>query len=360
MSDLSPNLALPLLLPAQAQKHVTHNEALALLDLLVQLRVQRFDARTPPEAPGDGEVHAVGAGATGAWAGQDGRLAAWMGGGWVFVAPREGWRAWDVAGAEVRVHADGAWRPLEALPPGTVERLGVNATSDAGNRLAVAAPATLLTHEGAGHQLKIDKAATGDTASLLFQTGFSGRAEMGTAGSDDWSIKVSADGGSWNDAIVVDKDSGHIAVGPGEPPLGIAALVTNGGVQMRLDYGATAVRGLRLEKDNGPGQSYLDWGFNTNTNDWVFGQFSVNGASNVPFRLGISSPGAPDIEIVPDVRVSFDLPARLPSYTTSTLPSASGAGAGSMVFVTDEAGGAVPAFSDGTDWRRVTDRAVVS
>ena len=54
MSDLSPNLALPLLLPAQAQKHVTHNEALALLDLLVQLRVQRFDARTPPEAPGDG------------------------------------------------------------------------------------------------------------------------------------------------------------------------------------------------------------------------------------------------------------------------------------------------------------------
>ena len=212
MSDLSPNLALPLLLPAQAQKHVTHNEALALLDLLVQLRVQRFDARTPPEAPEDGEVHAVGAGATGAWAGQDGRLAARVGGGWLFVAPREGWRAWDIAGAEVRVHADGAWRPLEALPPGTVERLGVNATSDAGNRLAVAAPATLLTHEGAGHQIKVNKAAAGDTASLLFQTGFSGRAEMGTAGSDDWSIKVSADGASWTEAL-------RIAAATGVPDL---------------------------------------------------------------------------------------------------------------------------------------------
>ncbi|REC57805.1 DUF2793 domain-containing protein [Rhodosalinus sediminis] len=218
MSDLSPNLALPLLLPAQAQKHVTHNDALALLDLLVQLRVQRFDARTPPEAPGDGEVYAVGAGATGAWAGQDGRLAARVGGGWVFVAPREGWRAWDVAGAEVRVHADGAWRPLEALPPGTVERLGVNAASDAGNRLAVAAPATLLTHEGAGHQLKIDKASAGDTASLLFQTGFSGRAEMGTAGSDDWSIKVSADGASWTEAL-------RIAAATGVPDLRAGATI---------------------------------------------------------------------------------------------------------------------------------------
>ena len=48
----------------------------------------------------------------------------------------------------------------------------------------------------------------------------------------------------------------------------------------------------------------------------------------------------------------------LPSYTTSTLPSAAVAGA--MIYVTNEAGGAVPAFSDGTNWRRVTDRAIVT
>jgi hypothetical protein len=48
----------------------------------------------------------------------------------------------------------------------------------------------------------------------------------------------------------------------------------------------------------------------------------------------------------------------LPSYTTSTLPSASIAG--SMIYVTNDSGGAVPAFSDGTNWRRVTDRAIVS
>jgi hypothetical protein len=48
----------------------------------------------------------------------------------------------------------------------------------------------------------------------------------------------------------------------------------------------------------------------------------------------------------------------LPSYTTTTLPSASIAGA--MIYVSNETGGAVPAFSDGTNWRRVTDRAIVS
>jgi hypothetical protein len=48
----------------------------------------------------------------------------------------------------------------------------------------------------------------------------------------------------------------------------------------------------------------------------------------------------------------------LPGYTTSTLPAASPAGA--MIYVTNESGGAVPAFADGTNWRRVTDRAIVT
>jgi len=49
----------------------------------------------------------------------------------------------------------------------------------------------------------------------------------------------------------------------------------------------------------------------------------------------------------------------LPSYTVLTVPDATIWGA-SMIYVTDETGGAIPAFSDGTNWRRVTDRTVVS
>lgn len=51
--------------------------------------------------------------------------------------------------------------------------------------------------------------------------------------------------------------------------------------------------------------------------------------------------------------------AALPPFTVGTLPSAGG-NTGRLVYVSDEAGGAVPAFSDGASWRRVTDRAVVS
>lgn len=61
----SPNLSLPYIMPAQAQKHVTHNLAIEMLDALVQLNVTDLEATEPPIAPFDGQVVVVGAGATG-------------------------------------------------------------------------------------------------------------------------------------------------------------------------------------------------------------------------------------------------------------------------------------------------------
>jgi hypothetical protein len=63
----------------------------------------------------------------------------------------------------------------------------------------------LLNHDGAGHQLKINKAAAADTASLLYQDAFSGRAELGLAGDDDFHFKVSPDGSTWKQAILIDR-----------------------------------------------------------------------------------------------------------------------------------------------------------
>ncbi len=99
MTD-TPELALPLLAPAQAQKHVTVNEALVRLDGLAQLRLQSVNTITPPAAT-DGLVYSVPAGAVDAWAGQDGAIAIASGGGWIFVPPRAGWRAMVIdAGAQ--------------------------------------------------------------------------------------------------------------------------------------------------------------------------------------------------------------------------------------------------------------------
>jgi hypothetical protein len=103
----TPNLNLPLLEPAQAQKHVTVNEALVRLDALGQMALTSVAATVPPGSPAVGEVHGVGAGASGAWSGQDGRLAVFVNGGWVFMTPGPGWQGWSLA-AGMRVQFDGA------------------------------------------------------------------------------------------------------------------------------------------------------------------------------------------------------------------------------------------------------------
>jgi len=52
-------------------------------------------------------------------------------------------------------------------------------------------------------------------------------------------------------------------------------------------------------------------------------------------------------------------PVKIPTYVVADLPSPS-AWNHCLIYVSNETGGAVPAFSDGADWRRVTDRAIVS
>jgi Protein of unknown function (DUF2793) len=88
-------LDLPLVMPAQAQKHVTVNEALARLDATAQLRVVSSVLAAPPGSATDGVSYLIPGGATGEWSERAGQIAVWSNGGWVYLAPRAGWRAWD-------------------------------------------------------------------------------------------------------------------------------------------------------------------------------------------------------------------------------------------------------------------------
>jgi hypothetical protein len=80
MSDATTHLLLPFILAAQAQKHVTHNEALRLLGAMVQLAVLDRTRTTPPASPADGDRHIVASGASGVWAGWDLNIAYWVDG----------------------------------------------------------------------------------------------------------------------------------------------------------------------------------------------------------------------------------------------------------------------------------------
>ena len=209
----SPLLALPYLAASQAQKHVTMNEALSILDGLLHLSVITRVLATPPTTPVDGDRYLVAASPTGIWVGHAAQIALRMEGAWRFLTPRIGWRIWIADEALLLVVNGTAWVTPPAPPTlQNLSLLGVNSTADATNRLSVSSSAVLFNNVGAGVQFKINKAAAADTASLLFQTGFSGRAEIGTTGDDDFHFKVSATGSSFNESLIVSAATGLVTV----------------------------------------------------------------------------------------------------------------------------------------------------
>ncbi len=200
----TPNLDLTPLAAAQSQKHVTVNEAFARLDAATQLAVKDRTRTTPPQSSEDGDRHLIADDASGAWLSHEDDIAAWDAAAqnWIFLTPRDGWQVW-VTDEQKMLRYDGAvWK--SEIPT----QLGVNATPDETNRLAVASEAILLTHEGAGIQAKLNKATATDTASILFQTNYTGHAEIGLTGGTDLQFKTSPDGITFNDVITLDAATG--------------------------------------------------------------------------------------------------------------------------------------------------------
>lgn len=106
---------------------------------------------------------------------------------------------------------DGSCDPLNLWSePQPAPKRGINASADNTNRRSISSDAVLLNHAGAGHQVKVNKATVADTASLLFQSNWSGRAEMGLAGTDNFAVKVSADGPTWSTALSVEAANGNV------------------------------------------------------------------------------------------------------------------------------------------------------
>ena len=229
MTD-TPRLALPLIEAAQAQKHVTHNEALLRLDAQIQLAVLDRDLAVPPAAPTDGDAWLVAAGASGDWTGMTGRVAARRAGAWLFLEPRAGWLCWVADESRLLVHDGASWTDFAtasgllrgtALADGSLAGLGVATAPDATNRLAVKSDAVLFAADDvSGHgtgdvRLALEKTTPARDAALLFETGWSGRALFGLLGSDDLSLKVSPDGAAWTEAIHIAAATGRLTLPPG-------------------------------------------------------------------------------------------------------------------------------------------------
>ncbi len=215
--EQSPRLSLSYVAPSQAQKHVTVNESFRRLDALAQSVVRSRTETVEPASPAEGDAYLIAAGASGdAWDAYDEHdLVAYQDGAWARITPFEGLRVWVADADEFVIFNGAAWGVLSGGGGGaeTAAKFGVNTSADATNKLAVKSDAVLFNHDdvtpGSGDcQVKINKDAAGDTASLLFQTGASGRAEFGLAGDDDFHVKVSADGSAWAEALIIDRNTG--------------------------------------------------------------------------------------------------------------------------------------------------------
>lgn len=215
----STNLTLPYIMPSQAQKHVTHNEALRILDAIVQLAIIDRDLTTPPASPEDGSRYIVAPDATGVWASQDGKIAAWQDGAWSFIVPKPGWLAF-IRDENAFVFWNGAgWASMTAMLSGyqNLPALGVGTEADETNPFAAklnkALWAARSVGEGGDGDLRytMNKDGQENVLSLLLQSSWEGRAEIGLVGDDDLSIKVSVDGSAWKEALRIDRFSGRIA-----------------------------------------------------------------------------------------------------------------------------------------------------
>lgn len=184
MSDTS-RLKLPFLDAAQAQKHVTVNEALSRIDALTSGRVETLGQTVPPSAPLEGEVHIAGTGSSGAWAGQDGSFAMFMNGGWDFAAPWAGARAWVAADAKEMIFNGTAWVAREAgasSPAGAATHVDV---VEIDHVLNAGATSTVV-------------AALSDKSIVL---GVTGRVTEAIAGAPSWKLGVAGSDNRYGSGI---------------------------------------------------------------------------------------------------------------------------------------------------------------
>jgi len=221
----SANLALPFIEGGELLPDVTLNETLRLIDTLVQLAIVDRDLNAPPGSPAEGQRWIVKASPspTGAWAGHGNHVAAWQDGGWVFCVPQAGWFAYVIDESALVAWNGTAWVSALAMLSAfqNLALLGVGTTADSTNPLSAKLNNALwvaktVAEGGDGHlRYKLSKESAAKTLSLLFQDNFSGRAEIGLTGDDDFHFKVSADGSIWLDAITIDRATAKIAANQG-------------------------------------------------------------------------------------------------------------------------------------------------
>lgn len=214
MFKTSPRLTLPFIQPAQAQKHVTHNEAVRALDMLVQLSFEDDTQTAPPAAPSEGECYVVPPSGTGAWSGQGGAIAAYLDGTWQFHTPRAGWRGYVLARAAMVVFDGAAWQEISPSQLQDANLFGLGMQADPSSPFAAKLNAALWSalysgDGGTGSLIQtLNRQDSTADVGLILQDDFETRALIGLFGDARLRFSVTPDGAAFNDALSIDTATG--------------------------------------------------------------------------------------------------------------------------------------------------------
>ena len=395
----TPDLGIPELAQQQANPDVTHNEALQIIQALLKGVVDRA-VNTPPGSPTDGDAYIIGAAPTGAWAGRANAIAVRVGTVWRFIpgnddagsaiaigARHEGLTLW-VNDENVRytwsgsawVQASIAASQVTNTPAGNIAATDVQAALNELDSEKVAKAGDTMTGAlqlpngaAATPSLRIGSnqtglfTSTGSNVNLTqngtFMWGFSATEMLGQNSAGAMGLRYAAQGAlasiqmqtMWDNAF----GSPRILIQHYRNTIASPNAVIQNDLLGDVAYCGGNATGSFARSEGAIDRATV---IETTPSSSAFGTrkelhlIAVGGASPLEFwrqeyNTGLSMYGA-------NVVIDQNRIHRHRSYTVGTLPSA--ATAGQTIYVSDESGGAVLAFSDGTNWRRVTDRAIVS
>lgn len=197
MANTTGRLNLPYILQSQSQKEVSYNNALNILDILIQAVMVDIGVNTPPSSPTAGACYIVGTSPTGAWVGYANYIAqAQAGGGWVFVAPFNMLECWVTSQQNYYVYngTTSAWMPQALILKSTGESLTL---SDINQDVTVSGSSTTSTIQIPNRALVIAVNVHVITA---------------ITGASSFSIGVSGDTGRYGNSIGAALDSTNVGV----------------------------------------------------------------------------------------------------------------------------------------------------
>lgn len=411
----------PLLAPAQSQKHITVNEALQAIDARLFLSFLSVNANDLPSDAGDGSHVAMAltlpVNNTPDLSGYAGKIAYLNHGAWQAITPQPGWLGWDEM-SETFVVFDSVtgWKPFDPFAEITQSsQLGINTAASHTNRLTVKSDAVLFSHDdvtpGSGDmRLNINKNSSQQVATFAFQTNYVTHAEFGTVGTDNTTLRVSADGVTFLPAIEFDNVTADIlsplklrmsvAVND-QPAFQMTGTATDGsqdnieGVGLYLTHNQTGNRQFALlDTETKRGVRFIDASLSGyedgNRLDLTLGtsthgvhvnnyapqtQFSVSNQGGLPSKtvcaiigdlsqsgdllhITTSNNATPgdSLQISAEGITHFGHPPILPSFTIENSPPPT---EGSLAFFTNLIGGGAPAYADGVNWRKMDGSIIV-